>query len=236
MTLLIARLLLALLRRASRPDRLRPLRSWPGTALRWFGRRPARSVVAMVLCALAVAFGTTVTSFTATYTTARAADRASALGSDLRLAPPVNVADPPPPVAGVASTSPIRVLPARVGTDRKLISTVDLATYSSTVTVPERLLAGQGVSGLAADPSGVLINKELTGSLGRTGRLVAGDRLPGRPGAEPDPEPARGGGLPFRAALGAAVRAGHVDRRPGRGAPRHPRLRPSPCRTPTSTW
>jgi len=173
-TLLFARGLLALLRRASRPDRVRPLRSWPGTALRWLGRRPSRTVVALILCALAVAFGTTVTAFTTTYGTARAADRAAAIGSDLRLTPPVGTPDPPPPVAGVAAASPVRVLPARVGTDRKMLSTIDLATYSQAATAPENLLTGQGVKGLAADPSGVVINKELADGFA----TVPGDFLP----------------------------------------------------------
>ena len=173
-TLLVARGLLALLRRASRPDRVRPLRSWPGTALRWLGRRPSRTVVALILCSLAVAFGTTVTAFTATYGTARAADRAAAIGSDLRLTPPVGTPDLPPPVAGVAAASPVRVLPARVGNDRKTLSTIDLATYSQAATAPENLLTGQGVQGLAADPGGVVINKELADGFA----AAPGDFLP----------------------------------------------------------
>src|SRR3954466_1638145 len=125
--------LLALLDRLTRPGRALPLPNWAATALRWLGRRPARTAVALTLGALAVAFGTTVTAFTATYQTARPADRVAALGSDLRLTPPAGApppgralplpppvdTPPPPPVAGVAATSPVREVPGQVGTDRK---------------------------------------------------------------------------------------------------------------------
>lgn len=158
--LLAVRGLLALLDRLTRPDRARPLPNWPATALRWLGRRPARTAVALTLGALAVAFGTTVTAFTATYQTARTADRVAALGSDLRLTPPVD-APPPPPVAGVAATSPVREVPGQVGTDRKTIAAIDVPTYQQAATSRAQLLSGQGVEGLAQDPRGVLINKEL---------------------------------------------------------------------------
>jgi putative ABC transport system permease protein len=173
-TLLCARVLLAVLRRASRPDRIRPLRSWPAAALRWLGRRPSRTAVALILCTLAVAFGTSVTAFTVTYGRANAADRAAAIGSDLRLTPPVGVQDPPPAVPGMAAASPIRELPARVGSDRKTIAAIDLASYRSAATAPESLLAGQGVAGLAAARGGVLINKELADGFA----VGPGDTLP----------------------------------------------------------
>jgi putative ABC transport system permease protein len=174
LTLLCARVLLALLRRASRPDRVRSLGSWPGTALRWLGRRPSRAIVALILCALAVAFGVSVTAFTVTYTKANAADRAAAIGADLRLTPPVGLQDPPPPIPGVAATSPIREIPAQVGTDRKTVAVIDPTTYSSAATAPESLLAGRGTAGLVADPGGVLINQELAEGFS----VGPGDTLP----------------------------------------------------------
>jgi putative ABC transport system permease protein len=173
-TLLLVRGLLALLAWRTRPDRSRPLRSWPGTALRWLGRRPARTAVALILGALAVAFGTTVTSFAATYQTARTADRVAALGSDLRIAPPVGAPEPLPPLPGVAATSPIREIPAQVGTDRKTIAAVDLATYRQAATTSEQMLAGRGIDALARTPGGVLVNKELQDDFS----LTPGDVLP----------------------------------------------------------
>ena len=160
-TLLMVRGLLHVLERQTLPGRSGPLRSWGATTLRWLGRRPARTAVALVLGALAVAFGTTVTAFAATYQAARTDDRLAAIGSDLRLTPPVDAVEPPPPVPGVAATSPIRDIPARVGTDRKTVAAVDLPSYRRAVTAPERLLAGQGLAGLETIPGGVLVNEEI---------------------------------------------------------------------------
>jgi putative ABC transport system permease protein len=129
--------------------------------VRWLGRRPARTAAALILSALAVAFGTTVTAFTDTYQAARTNDQAAALGSDLRLTPPVDAQGPPPPITGVAATSPVWEIPARVGTDRKLISALDPSSYQQTVATSAQMLSGQDVTALAADPAGVLINKEL---------------------------------------------------------------------------
>jgi putative ABC transport system permease protein len=159
--LLVVRILLALLSRLARPGRPTQLRSWPGTAVRWLGRRPARTAAALILSALAVAFGTTVTAFTDTYEAARTNDLVSALGSDLRLTPPVDAQGPPPPIAGVAVTSPIWEVPARVGTDRKIISALDIASYEQAVAAPPRMLSGESVGALTGDPAAVLINKEL---------------------------------------------------------------------------
>jgi putative ABC transport system permease protein len=160
-TLLVVRGLLALLAWQTRPGRPSGLRSWPGTAVLWLGRRPARTAAALILSALAVAFGTTVIAFTDTYQAARTNDQVAALGSDLRLTPPVDAPGPPPPIAGVAVTSPVWEVPARVGTDRKIISALDPASYRQAVATPARMLSGQDVAALAGDPAGVLINKEL---------------------------------------------------------------------------
>jgi putative ABC transport system permease protein len=159
-TLLIIRGLLALLARRTRPERSRPLSSWAGTALRWLGRRPARTGVALVLGALAVAFGTNVVTFVATYRQAQLADREAAFGSDLRLTPPVDPA-PPPSHPGIAATTPIRLVPARVGTDRKTIRAIDPVTYRSTTTAPPRMLSGHGVDALTGDPSAVVVAAEI---------------------------------------------------------------------------
>jgi putative ABC transport system permease protein len=172
--LLCVRGLLALLTRQARPGRPRGLPNWPMTAVRWLGRRPARTAAALVLSALAVAFGTSVTAFTDTYQAARTNDQVSALGSDLRLTPPADTTAPPPPIPGVAVTSPVWEVPARVGTDRKTISAIDLASYRQALTAPARMLSGQAVDGLAGEPGGVLINKELADGFS----VAPGDFLP----------------------------------------------------------
>jgi putative ABC transport system permease protein len=160
-TLLVVRGVFAVLTRQGRAGRTKGLGSWPGTAVRWLGRRPARTAAALVLTALAVAFGTTVAAFTDTYQAARTNDQVSALGSDLRLTPPVDAPGPPPPIAGVTVTSPVWEVPARVGNDRKTISALDVASYQQTVTAPAHMLSGEAVAALSADPAAVLINKEL---------------------------------------------------------------------------
>jgi putative ABC transport system permease protein len=161
-SLLLVRGLLTALVRWARPRGARQLTSWPGAALRWLGRRPARAGVALALGALAVAFGTSVLAFVATYRAAERADARAALGADLRLTP---TADSAPTAsaaaAGVAATSPIRLVPARVGSDRKTIMAIDLASYGRAVTVRPALLEGGGVEALARDPAGVLVAKEI---------------------------------------------------------------------------
>lgn len=175
-TLLVVRGLLALLTRWARPaGRDCPLRSWPGAALRWLGRRPARTGIALLLGALAVAFGTSVVTFVSTYRTAERADAHAALGADLRLTPPAgNQLAAPPASTGIAAVSPTRLVPARVGTDRKTIQAIDLASYRRAVTVAPSMLAGQGAEALARDPAGVLIAREIALNFA----IGPGDTLP----------------------------------------------------------
>ena len=173
-TLLVIRGLLALLAAWSRPERARPFTSWRGAALRWLGRRPAQTGRALAIGALAVAFGTEVLTFAATYQTAKQTDVEAAIGSDLRLTP----GDPrfPLPALGsaIAVTSPIRIAPARVDSDRKAILAIDLASFTKAVTTSPRMLAGEGLEGLAKEPTGALINSEIA----KDYELKVGDKLP----------------------------------------------------------
>jgi putative ABC transport system permease protein len=172
--LLAVRGLLAAAARRARPGRAPP-RGWRGATLRWVGRRPARTAVALTLGILAVAFGTEVVAFVATYHAARQADAAAAFGADLRLVPATGTPAPLPPLGpAVAATTPVRYVPARAGTDRKTIIAVDPATYPPAVTVAPRMLAGRGVEALAGDPSGVLVAQEIADGFG----VGPGDPLP----------------------------------------------------------
>src|SRR5205807_2652316 len=155
-TLFAVRLLLAASQRWTRPDRERPLPSWRAAGLRWLGRRPARTGVALVLGALAVAFGTEVVTFVSTYGTAKRADATAAFGSDLRLTPgdPLNTL--PPLGSAVAAASPMREVPVRLGSDRKTVLAIDLSTYSKTATVGPSMISGDGVAALTRDRSAVL--------------------------------------------------------------------------------
>jgi putative ABC transport system permease protein len=171
-TLLLIRGLLSLLGFLSRPSR--PLGSWRGAAVRWLGRRPARTAVSLALASLAVAFATMVLTFAATYQTAKRADAQAAIGADIRLTP----GDPrfllPPLGQDVAAVSAVKLVPARVETDRKTILALDLASYEGASSIPPRMLDGSGIDDLLANPNGVLIDSEIAQSFD----LRPGDMIP----------------------------------------------------------
>ena len=171
--LLVTRILLLVLRRWTLPQRAQPLGSWAGACLRWLGRRPAHAGRALIVGTLAVAFGAEVLSFSATYQTAREDDAQVAIGSDLRITP----GDPrfplPPLGDQIVATSPIRLVPTRIDTDRKTVMAIDPASYAAAVTSAPRMLAGAGLADLLANPNGVLINAEIAADF----ELGIGDTL-----------------------------------------------------------
>ncbi len=173
-TLLFIRALLAVLGRLARPDRARPMASWRSATVRWLGRRPARTAVSLTLASLAIAFATLVLSFGATYQTAKQTDARAAIGANLRLTP----GDPrfvlPPLGSDVAAVSPVKLVPARVETDRKTILALDVPSYASAASIAARMLDGAGIEGLATDPKGVLIDSEIAQSF----EVKPGDMLP----------------------------------------------------------
>ncbi len=173
-TLLATRALLAWSRCRTRPDRCGALLSWRGAALRWLGRRPARTGVALVLGALAVAFATEALTFVATYRSAKHADAAAAFGSDLRLVPGDPLSRLPRLGPQVASVSPFREVPARVGSDRKTLLAVDIASYAETTTSRPSIVAGAGLDALRRDRRGVLVAQEIATDLA----VHPGDNLP----------------------------------------------------------
>ncbi|HEY7046668.1 MAG TPA: ABC transporter permease [Jatrophihabitantaceae bacterium] len=172
-TLLLVRGLLAVLVRHSRPERSSPLTTWRATMLRWLGRRPVRTAGTVVLGALAVAFGTEVVTFVATYTHAEQTDARAAFGADLRLTPLDENAPPPAVGANVAAVTPIRTIPGRAGPDRKNVLAIDPRSYVATA-IPPRIVRGGGVAALAAQRNGVLIADEVA----RGFRIGPGDTLP----------------------------------------------------------
>jgi putative ABC transport system permease protein len=173
-TLFLIRGLLAVLGFLARPDGARPIPSWSGATLRWLGRRPARTAVSLALASLAVAFATMVLTFGATYQAAKQTDAQAAIGADIRITP----GDPrfvlPPLGPDVAAISPVRVVPARVETDRKTILALDLASYTKATSIAPRMISGSGIEGLAADPHGVLIDSDIALSFD----VKPGDMLP----------------------------------------------------------
>jgi putative ABC transport system permease protein len=172
-TLLAVRGLLVWSRRRTRPGS-EPLPSWRGAALRWLGRRPARTGVALLLGAMAVAFGTEVMAFVDTYGSAKKADAVAAFGSDLRLTPGDPLNQLPSLGTSVASVTPIREVPVRVGSDRKTLLAIDLNTYSKTTTSSPSIVSGQGLEALRRDRSAVLVAQEIATDLA----VAPGDNLP----------------------------------------------------------
>jgi putative ABC transport system permease protein len=173
-TLLAVRGLLALLGRRARPELSRPLTSWQAAGVRWLGRRPARTAVALLLGALAIAFGTEVVAFAATYDAAKLDDARAALGSNLRLTPGDPLFTLPKLGSDVTAVSPFRLVPSRAGSDRKTVLALDLPTYQAVSTVAPAMLSGQGPAALARDPLGVLVSHEIANDF----QLRPGDTLP----------------------------------------------------------
>ena len=174
-TLAVVGGLLAVLARRSAPGRPRALPSWPAATVRWLGRRPARTAAALVLGIMAVAFGAEVATFVATYRSAKYADARAAWGADLRLTPATERMVPPPlPAPGVAALTPVRSIPARVGSDRKAIMAVDPATYPAVSAVAPQMVRGRGLDGLVPDRPGVLLSQEMASALA----LAPGDTVP----------------------------------------------------------
>jgi putative ABC transport system permease protein len=161
-SLLAIRGLLGAFGRWARPERARPLGTWREAALRWLGRRPARTAVALVLGTLAVAFGTNVVAFVGTYRAAKHADARAAFGSDLHVTPATELPVPLPKLGpGVAATTPVVTIPVRAGTDRKTALAIDPATYPRAITDSIRLSSGQGIDALVHNPSAVLVSQEI---------------------------------------------------------------------------
>jgi putative ABC transport system permease protein len=174
LTLLAVRVLLALAGRWTAPERSGPLRSWRAAGLRWLARRPARTGVAVVLGALAVAFGTLVVTFVSTYGAAKQADSTANFGSDLRLTPGDPLLALPQLGPDVASTTPMREVPVRLESDRKTALAIDLSSYQATATVAPSMISGEGLSGLRRDAAGVLVAQEIAADLA----VNPGDDLP----------------------------------------------------------
>jgi putative ABC transport system permease protein len=172
--LVLIRGLLAVLAFMGRAQGGEALPSWSGAAIRWLGRRPARTAVSLALGSLAVAFATMVLTFTATYQTAKDVDAQAALGADIRLTPGDQRFVLPPLGPDVAAVSPVRLVPARVETDRKTILALDLNSYANAASVAPRMIDGAGIEGLVATPDGVLIDSDIA----RSFDIKLGDLLP----------------------------------------------------------
>jgi len=150
------------LARATRPERARPLGSWPGASLRWLGRRPGRTTATAVIGVLAVAFGTNLLSFVHTYDVAKRTEAALSVGADLRITPASTMPPVVPPLStpGIAASTPVRVVTLTVGTDKRTAYAIDPATFAATVPVGPVDAKGRTVDRrlLNGNPAAVLIS------------------------------------------------------------------------------
>ena len=156
------------------PSAHRPLPSWRGAALRWLGRRPARTGGGARARGARHGVRYAGADLRATIQTAKAADAQAAIGSDLRARRRVTQASRCPPRP--RGSSRVSRLPQRPGPGRQRPQDDPgrrRASYASTVTAAPQLLAGQGFEALARDPKGVLVAAEIADGFARGPRRHA---------------------------------------------------------------
>jgi putative ABC transport system permease protein len=162
-----------------------------GTLVRSVRRRSWALVGAIVCVGLVIAFGTALSTFTATYDSAKANEARFLVGGDLRVTPSVLSTRPHPPsyagslrVAGIAAVTPAvfsvenAVLTGQFSSDRQNLAAVDPLGYLRVAAPADRFFVGgsaRGVLGaLAANPRGMLVEVGAAESL----QLKVGDEAP----------------------------------------------------------
>src|SRR5262249_13849582 len=142
------------------------------TLLRNIKRRTAGMATGVVVLGLAVALGTNVAVFTATYEAERTADARFMVGADLRVTPGVVSQQPAGfasqlQVPGVTALAPVvfNAANAALGADRKGLAAVDASSLERTAQLPDSFfIDGSGAAAMAAlkaDPAAVLVDWEL---------------------------------------------------------------------------
>lgn len=183
LTLLAVRLLLGGFGRM-RPRATRRLgRLTAGTLLRSTSRRSLALGSGVVAAALAVAFGSSVALFIATYDTQKQKDARFVIGSDIRVTPSllsqqsVDFASKLR-VAGVTAVTPVaQTSNALVGTDKRALVAIDANTFPAVAELSDAFFPGSSaaaaMAALRADPSAVLISTEMT----KTFNIQVGDKV-----------------------------------------------------------
>ena len=153
----------------------RPISGWrggvSGLARRSLRQRHQQSAGIAVLLALALSFGVTTTTFSATYDASRRAEARYYVGSDLRVTP--SIVSPQLPtfgdqlrVPGVAAVTPVFVNNSvLVGAQTQTVYGVDMATLPAATTIPDTFFvndtAGAVLARLRQTPDGLLVSNEL---------------------------------------------------------------------------
>jgi putative ABC transport system permease protein len=154
-----------------------------GTLSRSLKRRSGSIAGGVIAISLAVAFGSSLAIFVATYQAEKQADARFVVGSDLRVT--TSVLTPQPSsfasqlhVPGVtAVTAVTQTSSALVGTDKRALVAIDAANYQSLALMPDSFFSGISADGamaaLKSDPAGILVSTELA----RTFNVQTGDQV-----------------------------------------------------------
>lgn len=182
-TLLAVRLLLLAGARLGRRRRTRFGRLTPGTLGRSLARRSGALASGVIAVALAVAFGSSLSLFVATYDAEKQADARFVTGSDLRVTPSALNAQTAAfgsqlQVAGVSGVTPVaQTSNALVGTDKRAMVAVDATSFRRVATLPDsffvNLSAASAMAALQKDPAAVLLSTEMA----RTFNVQPGDQV-----------------------------------------------------------
>jgi putative ABC transport system permease protein len=182
LTLLAVRLLLGGARRLKPRAGNKLGRLTTGTLLRSASRRSLAIGSGIVAAALAVAFGSSVALFIATYDAQKQADARFVVGSDLRVTPSLLSQQPSEfatklRIPGVTSVSPVVQSSSIVGTDKRMLVAVDPTTFPATADLSDAFFPGSSAASLMAamrkDPAAVLVSTEMT----KTFNIQPGDNV-----------------------------------------------------------
>ena len=183
LTLLAVRLLLGGARRLKPRAGKRLGRLTTGTLLRSASRRSLALGSGIVAAALAVAFGTSVALFIATYDFQKQADARFVVGSDVRVTPSLLSQQSTDfaaklRVPGVTSVTPVaQTSSAVVGTDKRMLVAVNATTFPATAQLADAFFPGSSAGSVMAamrnDPAAVLVSTEMT----KTFNIQSGDNV-----------------------------------------------------------
>jgi putative ABC transport system permease protein len=154
-----------------------------GTLGRSVERRSASLASGVIAVALAVAFGSSLALFVATYDAGKAADARLVTGSDLRVTPSALNAQTPAfgtqlRVPGVTGVTPVaQTSNALVGTDKRALVAIDASTFAGVASLPDtffpNMSAAAAMAALQKDPAAVLLSTEMA----RTFNVQPGDQV-----------------------------------------------------------
>jgi putative ABC transport system permease protein len=166
----------------SRGKAARRLTSW--TLLRSVSRRSLALGSGIIALSLAVAFGSSLALFVATYEAQKQADARFVVGSDLRVTASALAQQSPAfatqlqAVPGVTAATPVaQTSNAIVGTDKRTLVSIDPTGFAQVATLQDSFFPNGGaaaaMSALQKDPAGALVSVEMA----KTFNIQPGDRI-----------------------------------------------------------